>query len=177
MKKFTSFAILPIALLLALPAQAAKVEPAAIIAAHNKLRAEVGVTKKLTYSKTLAASAQAWANNLKRTNHCQMRHSEPDGKYGENLFWGSGVDWTDGRKELQKVSSKRVVEDWGSEKADYDYNSNQCAAGAMCGHYTQIVWRTTTKVGCGVAVCEDTKEQVWACQYQPAGNWLGKKPY
>ncbi len=177
MKKCTSFAILPIALLLALPAQAAKVEPAAIIAAHNKLRAEVGVTKKLTYSKTLAASAQAWANNLKRTNHCQMRHSEPDGKYGENLFWGSAVDWTDGRKELQKVSSKRVVEDWGSEKADYDYNSNQCAAGAMCGHYTQIVWRTTTKVGCGVAVCEDTKEQVWACQYQPAGNWLGKKPY
>jgi pathogenesis-related protein 1 len=177
MKKFTSFAILPIALLLALPAQAAKVEPAAIIAAHNKLRAEVGVTKKLTYSKALAASAQAWANNLKRTNHCQMRHSEPDGKYGENLFWGSAVDWTDGRKELQKVSSKRVVEDWGSEKADYDYNSNQCAAGAMCGHYTQIVWRTTTKVGCGVAVCEDTKEQVWACQYQPAGNWVGKKPY
>ncbi len=177
MKKFTSFAILPITLLLALSAQAAKVEPAAIVAAHNKLRAEVGVTKKLTYSKTLAASAQAWANNLKRTNHCQMRHSEPDGKYGENLFWGSAVDWTDGRKELQKVSSKRVVEDWGSEKADYDYNSNQCAAGAMCGHYTQIVWRTTTKVGCGVAVCEDTKEQVWACQYQPAGNWVGKKPY
>ncbi|MGB7815017.1 MAG: CAP domain-containing protein [Methylotenera sp.] len=177
MMKFTAFAILTVALLSASPAYAAKVDPVAIVAAHNKLRAEVGVTKKLSYSTILAASAQAWANNLKRTNGCQMRHSEPNGKYGENLFWGSAVDWTDGRKELQKVSSKRVVENWGSEKADYDYSSNQCAAGAMCGHYTQIVWSDTNKVGCGVAVCEDTLEQVWACQYQPAGNWVGKRPY
>jgi pathogenesis-related protein 1 len=177
MMKLTAFAILPIALFLALPAYAAIVEPAAIVAAHNKLRAEVGVSKKLSYSKGLAESAQAWAEHLKQTNGCKMRHSEPDGKYGENLFWGSAVSWTDGRKELQKLSSKQVVEDWGSEKADYNYRSNQCADGKMCGHYTQIVWRDTTKVGCGVAVCEDTQEQVWACQYLPAGNWVGKKPY
>ena len=182
MLKLKTFATLPIALLLALPAYAAKVDAikidsVAIIAAHNKLRAEVGVTKKLSYSKVLAESAQAWAEHLKQTNGCKMRHSEPDGKYGENLFWGSAVSWTEGRNELQKVSSKQVVEDWGSEKADYNYRSNQCADGKMCGHYTQIVWRDTTKVGCGVAVCEDTQEQVWACQYQPAGNWVGKKPY
>ena len=106
-----------------------------------------------------------------------MRHSAPNGRYGENLFWGSAVTWTDGRKELQKVSSKQVVEDWGSEKADYDYASNACTDGKMCGHYTQIVWRNSAKVGCGVAVCEDTQEQVWVCQYLPAGNWVGKKPY
>jgi pathogenesis-related protein 1 len=106
-----------------------------------------------------------------------MRHSEPNNKYGENLFWGSAVEWTDGRRAQQNVSAKRVVEDWGSEKADYDYATNQCTQGKMCGHYTQIVWRNTTKVGCGVAVCEDTKEQVWVCQYQPAGNWVGKRPY
>jgi pathogenesis-related protein 1 len=175
--KLSPFFILPITLILALPAYAAKVDPAAIIAAHNKLRAEVGVSKKLSYSEDLAASAQAWAENLKRTNHCQMRHSKPDGLYGENLFWGSAVSWTDGRKELQKVTSKQVVENWGSEGADYDYASNQCASGKVCGHYTQIVWRTTTMVGCGMAVCEDSQEQVWACQYQPAGNWVGKKPY
>ena len=177
MTKLNTLGVFTLALFLALPAYAAKVEPAAIIAAHNRLRAEVGVTKKLSYSKALAANAQAWANNLKRTNACQMRHSEPDGKYGENLFWGSAVDWTDGRKEQQKVSSKRVVEEWGSEKADYDYAANQCKFGKMCGHYTQIVWRNTTKVGCGVAVCDDTLEQVWVCRYQPAGNWVGKRPY
>jgi pathogenesis-related protein 1 len=177
MIKLKPFAILIAALLSALPVYAAKVEPVAIVAAHNKLRAQVDVTKKLTYSKTLAASAQAWAEHLKQSNACKMRHSEPDNKYGENLFWGSAVSWTDGRKELQKVSSKQVVEDWGSEKADYDHSSNTCADGKMCGHYTQIVWRATTKVGCGVAVCGESQEQVWVCQYQPAGNWVGKKPY
>ena len=182
MQKLSLFAALTAALLLALPAYAAKInaikiDPVAIIAAHNQLRTEVGVTKKLIYSKTLAVSAQAWAEHLKQINACQMRHSAPDGKYGENLFWASAVSWTSGRKDLQKVSSKKVVEDWGSEKADYDYASNMCADGKMCGHYTQIVWRSTTKVGCGAAECKDTQEQVWACQYQPAGNWVGKKPY
>jgi hypothetical protein len=28
-----------------------------------------------------------------------------------------------------------------------------------------------------IAVCEDTREQVWVCQYQPPGNWVGHKPY
>ena len=56
MMKFKHFAILIIVLGLALPAYAATVDPAAIVAAHNKLRAEVGVTKKLSYSKTLANS-------------------------------------------------------------------------------------------------------------------------
>jgi pathogenesis-related protein 1 len=182
MLRFSLIAILTIALLLALPAYAAKVDAikidsAAIIASHSKLRAAVGITKKLVYSKTLAASAQAWAEHLKQSNACQMRHSEPDGKYGENLFWASAVSWTDGRKELQKVTSKQAVEDWGSEKADYDYATNTCTDGKMCGHYTQIVWRNTNRVGCGVAVCADTQEQVWVCQYQPAGNWVGKKPY
>ncbi|NOS95644.1 MAG: SCP-like extracellular, partial [Methylotenera sp.] len=110
-------------------------------------------------------------------NHCQMRHSNSKAQYGENLYWGSALSWFDGRKALQKVSSEQVVNDWGSEKADYDYANNQCAPGKMCGHYTQIVWRATTHVGCGMAVCTDTQEQVWVCRYQPAGNWVGKKPY
>lgn len=158
-------------------AHAGAIDPAAIISAHNKLRAEVGVTKKLTYSPTLAATAQTWADHLKSSNHCQMRHSKPDTQYGENLYWGSALSWSDGRKELQPVSSEQVVNRWGSEKADYNYTNNQCAPGKMCGHYTQIVWRATTHVGCGMAVCTDTQEQVWVCRYLPAGNWIGKKPY
>ena len=105
-----------------------------------------------------------------------MLHSSPDGKYGENLFWGSAVKWTDGRIEEQLISSKQVVDDWGSEKIDYDYTSNDCTTGKMCGHYTQVIWGDSTKVGCGMAMCDASKEQVWVCRYQPAGNWIGKKP-
>ncbi len=175
--KLVTITILAVAALSAFSANAGEIDSTAVITAHNKWRAEVGVTDKLRYSPALAATAQAWADHLKQTNHCQMRHSKPDGLYGENLFWGSAMSWSDGRKELQKVSSKQVVDSWGSERADYDYASNYCASGKMCGHYTQMVWRSTTTVGCGMAVCEDTQEQVWACQYLPAGNWIGSKPY
>ncbi len=156
---------------------AADFDSAAMVSAHNKWRTDVGVKQKLSYSPALAASSQVWANQLKQSNHCKMKHSEPDGRYGENLYWASALKWSDGRNELQKISPQHVVDSWGSEKADYSYKSNRCTPGKMCGHYTQVVWRTTQKVGCAMAVCKDTQQQIWVCQYQPAGNWMGDKPY
>lgn len=169
--------ILAAAVLAAPPLYAAELDNAAIVAAHNRWRAQAGITEKLSYSPALTESAQSWVDNLKLNHHCQMRHSKPDGKYGENLYWASALTWSDGRKELQRVSPEKVVDSWGSEKSDYDYASNRCTAGKMCGHYTQMVWRTTRTVGCAMAVCGDTREQVWACRYQPAGNQTDRKPY
>jgi pathogenesis-related protein 1 len=157
-------------------AHAGGVDRKAIVAAHNKWRAEVGVGK-LSYSPALEASAQAWADNLKKTNHCQMRHSAPEGRYGENLFWAGAVKWSDGRRELQRVPPETPVDSWGAEKRNYDYANNSCKPGKVCGHYTQVVWKTSTQVGCAYAVCEDSLDQVWVCQYQPAGNIVGRKPY
>jgi len=159
------------------PARAADFDPVAFVTAHNKWRADVGVTEKLSYSPGLAQAAQAWADSLKRTHHCQMRHSNLDGRYGENLYWASAMQWSDGRKEWQRVTPEQVVVSWASEKAHYDYDSNSCAPEQVCGHYTQVVWRTTRAVGCAMAACEDNKEQVWVCQYEPAGNWVGERPY
>lgn len=163
-------------LLCAIYVNAGEINRDAIVATHNKWRAEAGVGE-LSYSPELEVSAQAWADNLKQTNQCKMRHSVPEGRYGENLYWASALTWSDGRRELQKVSSAKPVDSWGSEIHDYNYAKNSCKQGKMCGHYTQMVWRATTKVGCAMAVCEDSSEQVWVCQYQPAGNWVGKKPY
>lgn len=159
------------------PLHAVTFDSAAFVAAHNKWRAEVGITEKLSYSPALAKSAQAWVNKLKSTNRCNMLHSKPNGKYGENLYWASAKAWSDGSKGLQQVTPGMVVDSWGSEIADYDYADNSCVVGKMCGHYTQMVWRNTRTVGCAMAVCGDSKEQVWACQYQPAGNRVGSKPY
>lgn len=157
-------------------AQASAVNKEEIVAAHNKWRAEVGVGE-LSYSTELAVTAQVWADNLKHKNQCNMKHSKPEGKYGENLYWASAIVWTDGRREIQKMKAAKPVDSWGSEKMDYDYSSNSCVAGKMCGHYTQMVWGKSTRVGCAYAVCEDNLDQVWVCQYQPAGNWVGQKPY
>ena len=75
----------------------------------------------------------------------------------------------------QTISATQVTASWGAEKKDYTYASNTCATGKVCGHYTQVVWKTSTEVGCGKAMCAD-KSQVWACQYTPAGNYVGQKP-
>jgi hypothetical protein len=99
--------VLMLAIVLGAPcAHAAEIDRAAMVAAHNKWRAEVGVGK-IGYSTQLEASAQAWADHLKKTNACRMQHSKPDGKYGENLYWASAVIWSDGRREVQQVNALR----------------------------------------------------------------------
>jgi len=102
-------------------------------------------------------------------------HSQAN-DFGENVFWASPAQYSDGFTEIQQLTPTQVVDDWGSEKNDYNYPSNSCAVGKMCGHYTQIVWKSTTEVGCGKALCPDNS-QVWVCSYEPAGNYVGQRPY
>ena len=142
------------------------------LAAHNRWRKEVG-SPPLKWSPALASTAQAWADHLKEANGCKMEHSHSD--LGENLHWAS-PKWSDGRVAEQVVTPSSVVDSWASERADYNPRTNSCARGAKCGHYTQMVWRNTTQVGCGKALCKDFS-QVWVCNYAPAGNYVGQKPY
>jgi pathogenesis-related protein 1 len=149
-------------------------EQSEMVAAHNQWRQEAGVPE-LKWSASLATTAQGWANNLKQNQGCNMTHSNTRG-IGENLYWASALMYSDGKRELQPVSATKVTESWGSEKQHYDYANNTCASGHVCGHYTQVVWKITTEVGCAKAVCGD-HTQVWVCNYSPPGNWRGQKPY
>lgn len=144
------------------------------LGAHNRWRARVGVPA-LAWSADLARSAVAWAAQLGQGGACRMQHSEDDA-VGENLYWASAVQWSDGRRTMQDVQPAFVVDVWGRESADLDARSGRCRPGRVCGHYTQLVWRDTREVGCAMRVCESL-EQVWVCQYRPAGNVAGQRPY
>jgi uncharacterized protein YkwD len=135
---------------------------AGTLAAHNRARAALG-EPPLRWSARLAATAQAWAEH-QRGENCAMRHSQADG-LGENLSWAAG----------QHLSPATAVKLWTDEAASYDHATNRCAPGAMCGHYTQIVWRNTREVGCGYASCGNA--ELWVCNYAPAGNIVGFRPY
>jgi len=130
-----------------------------MLAAHNSVRARVNIPP-LTWSDRLADLAQGWANRLLASKRFAHR---PASAYGENLFEIVGA----------RTSPVHVVYTWDSESQDYDYASNTCRK--VCGHYTQIVWASTKQVGCGVA--RDFKREVWVCNYDPPGNWTGKRPY
>jgi hypothetical protein len=138
-----------------------------ITAAHNAARAAVSPPAAapippLTWSDTVAATAQAWANN------CHFMHS--GGKYGENIYASSGTS-----------TPAQVVDSWVAEKANYDYATNQCKG--VCGHYTQVVWAASLRLGCGVAQCTQNSPfgsgnwELWVCNYDPPGNFVGQRPY
>lgn len=133
---------------------------AELLANHNTYRSDVGISD-LTWSDELEESAQAWADQL--GENCQFGHS--GGEFGENIWFGTAGAF----------EPSEVVNAWGSEIADYNYEDNTCTEGKDCGHYTQIVWANTTEVGCGTVTCNGL--DIWVCQYNPPGNFIGEKPY
>lgn len=141
--------------------QLSQEEIKAVIDTHNEWRAKVGVPP-LTWSDELAGVAAKWAKELKK-KRCELVHSKFS--YGENLFAGTSGYF----------DAAYVVNEWGAEVEFYNYKKNKCKPGEMCGHYTQMVWNTTTKVGCAKIKCGDM--DIWVCEYDPPGNWVGEKPY
>jgi uncharacterized protein YkwD len=130
-----------------------------LLAAHNAARVKVG-SPPLVWSAVLAEAAQFWANHLMSTHGFSHQPNDP---HGENLFLISGGT----------VSPTEVVRAWVAEISSYDHNTNTCSG--VCGHYTQVIWRTTREVGCGTAF--DGYRQVWVCKYEPPGNVVGFRPY
>ncbi|HEY9879264.1 MAG TPA: CAP domain-containing protein [Leptolyngbyaceae cyanobacterium] len=144
-----------------------------MLAAHNRMRREVGVPD-LRWSADLAKGAQEWANYLVKEN--RFEHSPAsargNGTIGENLSSRSssapGGSYT---------TPARAVEGWVNERAYYHYDTNRCDPNQMCGHYTQMVWKSTTLVGCAMARNAQASREVWVCRYNPAGNVVGQRPY
>ncbi|WOL19723.1 hypothetical protein Cni_G28525 [Canna indica] len=133
--------------------------------AHNLVRA-AHLELPLAWDPTLESYAGWWASQ--RRADCRLEHSFPEGRFdlGENIFWGSGSGW----------GPLDAVQDWAGEERDYSYAANTCAPGRVCGHYTQIVWKDTRRVGCARVVCDDG-DVFMTCNYYPPGNYVGERPY
>ena len=134
----------------------------AITAYHNKARADVGLGP-VKWSAGLAAYAQQWADHLAATT-CKMAH-RTEHKYGENLFQGTAGYYT----------AVDAAKGWETEKKEYRGGVLTESNWHPAGHYTQMVWRESTALGCGEAVCDKTL--IVACNYDPPGNTIGRKPY
>jgi pathogenesis-related protein 1 len=154
------------------PSDASEADPepgrlAGITRQHNAERATIPVPP-LTWDPALAAAAQAYAER------CIYQHSMAP-NLGENLAADAPPD----------SNAAAAVALWVGEKADYNYAANTCTPNVQCGHYTQVVWRSSTRLGCGVAICETgspfgarfPRWEIWVCNYSPPGNFNGQRPY
>lgn len=140
-----------------------------ITSEHNRVRAlENASLPNLSWDATVGAYSKSKVEYL-ANNGCQLSHTAgpTNPGYGENLFWGSGSSWT--------VTD--AVNSWYSEKSNYTYSTNSCTSGKVCGHYTQVVWKNSTALGCYLAACPNNGGMIIGCNYNPPGNYSGQKPY
>jgi pathogenesis-related protein 1 len=151
-------------------------EPAAfsgITAQHNATRSSATPTPSppldpLCWSNSVSAHAQAWADT------CTFGFDPSLGTLGEGQnFYAAAVG--------VGLPAQDAEPAWVSEAANYDYATNSCSAGS-CGHYTQVVWRSTDFLGCGIKHCTTNSPvgsnwTIVVCNYQPPGNVNGQRPY
>ncbi|GCC22627.1 peptidase inhibitor 15-like [Chiloscyllium punctatum] len=150
---------------------------------HNRVRSQVfppaANMEYMLWDDRLAKSAEAWAA------HCIWDHGPPSLMrfVGQNMSIQSG----------SYRSILDLVRSWYDEVRYYSFPyprecnlrcPNKCR-GAVCSHYTQMVWATSNRIGCAVHTCNNMK--VWGsfwphttflvCNYSIKGNWIGEAPY
>uniref|UniRef100_A0A8C7I9K1 Cysteine-rich secretory protein LCCL domain containing 1b n=1 Tax=Oncorhynchus kisutch TaxID=8019 RepID=A0A8C7I9K1_ONCKI len=154
-----------------------------ILDLHNKLRGQVypqaSNMEYMVWDMELERSAEHWAHT------CLWEHGPQHmlTQIGQNL----GAHWGRDRPPTFHVQA------WYDEVRDYSYPYPQecnphCpfrCSGPVCTHYTQMVWATSSHIGCAINVCYNmnvwgmiwTKAVYLVCNYSPPGNWWGHAPY
>ncbi|KAL1549460.1 pathogenesis-related protein PRB1-3-like [Salvia divinorum] len=134
--------------------------------AHNELRMLAGMPP-LAWDAKLTASSHEWAE--KRREDCDYRNHSSN-PYGENIFY----------MKYREFTPRDVVQWWFSESKMYDSRLLRCRCapereGCECGHFLNVVWRDTKRVGCsGNVYCNNQGGVYIVCEYDPpalsAGN-------
>jgi len=152
-------------------AKLTQAEKDVIIKEHNSARCNVSPTATkmpaIKWDKEVEAVAQRYANTCPSGHNADRSTWYGKGYLGENIAWGYATP----------VDVIRIA--FVGENKDYTYSSNSCKSGKMCGHYTQVVWADSTKVGCArtAGTCPKWGDKVYVCNYAPGGNMIGSKPY
>lgn len=157
----------------AVPLWTAQDIDARLLAAHNDERVRLGIPP-LRWSDKLARQSREWAAQLTRMDGLEhsdsVDYADPIyGEEGENLWRGTKGYYT----------PEQMVGLWIDERAIFIYGpfprNSRTGQWRDVGHYTQLIWRTTTEVGC--AVVANDEDEVLVCRYLEGGNVIGERPY
>lgn len=160
------------------------------ILSHNLYRSCCQVPQ-MEWDNSLARKAQEWADWLKENSEGRPRHPESsqeknkflslNGKDYDKSPLGQNIAWYWARNKPNQGSPARSVASWYAEGEFYNpkkpnLSCNGCSpeSGDELGHFTQLCWKDSTKIGCGVSemVKGNENSSVWVCNYFPAGNKL-----
>lgn len=169
----------------------------ALLNSHNTYRAKVANGKEsssaggslpsaadmdlLAWNDELAQLAQSWADQLvadcNGISHNPNRETKSFSTVGENIYWDASTSKPSSiSNTLIKASNA-----WYSEVSSFDPNGiSDYSFSSQTGHFTQLIWATTTSVGCGYAVYSDNNfpyNEIVVCDYGPAGNYISDPIY
>ena len=139
-----------------------------VLAVHNRERGLVGVPA-LVWDDALAREAAAYAAVLARLG--RLEHSPPASRpgEGENLAMGT----------MGYYSAAGLAALWAGEKSNFVNGVfpavSRTGNWLAVGHYSQMIWRATARVGCGTASGGGNLYLV--CRYSPFGNVYGQRAY
>jgi hypothetical protein len=164
------FARVAAALLVLLPSVSAAQNfaaefPGRVLAVHNAERAAMNMPL-LVWDPVLGNGAAAYAQQMAMTGRFEHSDRSQRRGIGENLWMGTHGAF----------SVEAMVRAWASEKRMFVpgvFPSNSRSGNWMdVAHYTQMIWPTTTRIGCALASTSRTDYLI--CRYSPAGNIDGK---
>ncbi|OAR00908.1 hypothetical protein LLEC1_00630, partial [Akanthomyces lecanii] len=127
----------------------------AVLNSTNTYRAQHNASA-LAWNATLASFAASYLDAAQKDD-CRFAHS--GGPYGENIAMGY-------------ANATAAMAAWGDERKEYDFGRPGFDHGT--GHFTQMVWKATTTVGCERVLCDGVKGWFVACEYWPRGNVQGQ---
>ena len=140
-----------------------EIEKTAILESHNTERRALNIPD-LKWSDQLSKLSQQWALKLAKEDR-DIYHSHDD-QFGENISYFFPIP--------DKYGIEYGVQLWNEEKKFYTYGKKNKLS--EVGHYTQVIWSTTTEVGCGCARGK-SGAYFFVCKYNPPGNYIGVNPY
>ncbi len=141
--------------------------PQLLLERHNEQRRAAGVPP-LVWDAKLAIGAAAYARSLSLTG--ELVHSPRAGRpgIGENLWVGT----------VGRFAPDAGIASWAAERADFRDGVfpgvSRTGNWLDVSHYTQMIWRTTTHVGCGLV--RSIRWEALVCRYSPKGNRDGQRP-
>ena len=138
-----------------------------VLASHNRERLDLGL-EPLSWNPALAQSARQWADYLASTGRFEHAPDNHDAPQGENIWAGT----------RGYFAPEAMVDAWIREKRFFQPGvfPDNSTTGRVddVGHYTQVIWRSTTEVGCAKAA--SATEDILVCRYAEAGNYRGERP-
>ncbi|WP_242025817.1 CAP family protein [Phormidium tenue] len=147
-----------------------------ILSKHNYYRS-IHRSPDLVIDRALNAKAQAWAERIASSG--ELAHSNQDQRSGsgENIY----VSYTTENSIAPDTLANSTMQNWyDNEVSQYNYDSPGFSQST--GHFTQVVWKSTTQLGCGTAKGNKTLgDQTYnafyvVCNYAPAGNVSSQFP-